>query len=197
MRKTQHLTPDKIIDAAEELFAVSGYGSVSVRDICKLTGINVSTIYYHFGSKEGLLRHIFKERLKTLKEFPQWKIHDTDAAQNLSEYIHTLWVNVVSYPYFISICMQILATYSENIFLDYVRQIRNSNVQTLYQIIQKGVDSGTFKAPLDHHALEMWLTGYVLSLLESERITAGTKLPQKKGLELSLILKQNLMQSLK
>ncbi|TDE09228.1 TetR/AcrR family transcriptional regulator [Dyadobacter psychrotolerans] len=198
MHNPHHPTLDRIMEAAEELLAKTGYGSVSVRDICKITGTNISTLYYHFGSKEGLIRHIFKERLNSLEEFPLWKIDKTDAEQNLHEFIHIVRLNVVKFPYFISICMQILTVFSENTFLNFVRQIRNSNVQTLYKIIQKGVDSGKFKAPLDSKALEMWVTGYVLSLLESQQNTEDTELhQQKKGLEVSLMLEKNLIQSIK
>lgn len=46
---------DRIFDAAMRLFASSGYGAVSMRDIAAEVGMKAASIYNHFPSKEGLL----------------------------------------------------------------------------------------------------------------------------------------------
>ena len=48
-------TREKLLDAAVDLFAANGFGGTSIRDIARLTGMTIPNIYYHFGSKEGLL----------------------------------------------------------------------------------------------------------------------------------------------
>jgi|SRR6185312_7797289 len=48
-------TKDRILDAAERLFAAEGYGAVSLRQIIGEAGVNLAAIHYHFGSKEELL----------------------------------------------------------------------------------------------------------------------------------------------
>lgn len=45
----------EILEAAIELIAVHGFHSTSTRRIAKEAGVSESTIFYHFGSKEGLL----------------------------------------------------------------------------------------------------------------------------------------------
>ena len=47
-------TRQKILDAAEILFAERGFHSVSVRDITTEAGVDVALINYHFGSKQLL-----------------------------------------------------------------------------------------------------------------------------------------------
>lgn len=47
--------PQKILDVSIDLFAVNGFNGTSIRDIGKTIGTTISNIYYHFGSKEGLL----------------------------------------------------------------------------------------------------------------------------------------------
>jgi AcrR family transcriptional regulator len=50
-------TPDprqRLLDAAEELFAARGYEGASVRDICERAGMNVAAVNYHFRDKERL-----------------------------------------------------------------------------------------------------------------------------------------------
>jgi TetR/AcrR family transcriptional regulator, upper aerobic nicotinate degradation pathway regulator len=47
---------DEILTVALDLFARRDFTSVTVRDIAKACGINISLIYYYFGSKEELFR---------------------------------------------------------------------------------------------------------------------------------------------
>ena len=48
-------TRDRILDAAEELFAEQGFAS-SLRNITSSAGVNLAAVNYHFGSKEELIR---------------------------------------------------------------------------------------------------------------------------------------------
>lgn len=69
-------TKDRIIEAAEILFALNGYHGTPVRDITERAGVNVAAVNYHFGSKENLLfalldriiAPINTERLEMLEE---------------------------------------------------------------------------------------------------------------------------------
>lgn len=55
-----------IMDAAVRLFSERGYNGVSVREITEAAGITKPTLYYHFGSKQGLceaiLTSLFQEQ---------------------------------------------------------------------------------------------------------------------------------------
>ena len=55
-------TKDKILDAAEELFAERGYYGVSIRDITRHAGVELALANYHFGPKEELFRHVIARR---------------------------------------------------------------------------------------------------------------------------------------
>src|SRR3954452_11725538 len=48
------VTAREIARAAAKLFAATGYDATSVRMIVKAAGVTKPTLYYHFGSKEGL-----------------------------------------------------------------------------------------------------------------------------------------------
>jgi AcrR family transcriptional regulator len=55
-------TKEKILDAAEELFAERGYYGVSIRDITRHAGVELALANYHFGPKEDLFRHVIARR---------------------------------------------------------------------------------------------------------------------------------------
>ncbi len=49
-----------ILDTAEKLFAERGYDFVTVRDIAAAAGVTHPLIYYHWGSKRGLLAAVLE-----------------------------------------------------------------------------------------------------------------------------------------
>lgn len=51
-------TAETIAERAAELFAAKGFTATSVREIADAVGVTKPTLYYHFGSKDGLIRHI-------------------------------------------------------------------------------------------------------------------------------------------
>jgi len=68
---------EKIINAAEELFAENGFDNTSVRELALKAKVNVAMISYYFGSKEKLFETLIEDRTSFLRS----KIH----ALNLEE----------------------------------------------------------------------------------------------------------------
>jgi AcrR family transcriptional regulator len=44
-------TKERILDAAERLFAERGFAGTSLRSVTKQAGVNLAAIHYHFGAK--------------------------------------------------------------------------------------------------------------------------------------------------
>lgn len=57
---------ERMLDAAEQLFARHGFDGVSVRDITKAAGVDVALISYHFGGKRELFAAVFQRRAEIL-----------------------------------------------------------------------------------------------------------------------------------
>lgn len=57
------LTRDRILLAAERLFARHGYGGTSLRAIMAEAAVNTASVHYHFGGKEALLRAVVDMRV--------------------------------------------------------------------------------------------------------------------------------------
>ena len=55
-------TKERILDAAEALFADHGFASTSMRDITTEAGVNLAAVNYHFGTKIALLEAVFARR---------------------------------------------------------------------------------------------------------------------------------------
>jgi AcrR family transcriptional regulator len=65
-RANGDVTRNKILDAAERLFAEHGYTAVSMRSITAAAGVNVAAIHFHFASKEALFEAIFNRRVQPI-----------------------------------------------------------------------------------------------------------------------------------
>lgn len=61
----EDITKERILSAAEELFAEKGYDAVTIREITSKARCNLSLVYYYFGSKKKLYLEVFKERWAT------------------------------------------------------------------------------------------------------------------------------------
>lgn len=61
-------TKQRLIEAAEALFADEGFDRVSVRDITTKAGANVAAVNYHFGSREGLVAIVLARYLSPVNE---------------------------------------------------------------------------------------------------------------------------------
>ena len=46
--------PQRIIEAAAEIFALHGYQGARVRDVVRVADVNLAAVNYYFGGKEGL-----------------------------------------------------------------------------------------------------------------------------------------------
>ena len=57
---------ERILDAAEQLFAQRGFYGVPLRDITQAAGVDVALVGYHFGGKRELFAAVFERRAKLL-----------------------------------------------------------------------------------------------------------------------------------
>ncbi|MGZ5391087.1 MAG: TetR/AcrR family transcriptional regulator [Mycobacterium sp.] len=51
---------EQILDATEKLMGTRGYAATSISDIRKASGLPASSIYWHFGSKDGVLAAVME-----------------------------------------------------------------------------------------------------------------------------------------
>lgn len=59
-------TKERILTAAEVLFAQRGFDGGSLRQLTAAAGVNLAAVNYHFGSKDRLVEEVFRRRLDSL-----------------------------------------------------------------------------------------------------------------------------------
>lgn len=61
-RKAGEATRERMLDAAEALFAAHGYHGTSLRDVARQIDVAIALVTYHFSSKENLLDQVVERR---------------------------------------------------------------------------------------------------------------------------------------
>src|SRR5262249_29331749 len=91
-------TQQRLLEAAEEIFADKGFNAASIRQICKLAGANIAAVNYYFGDKERLYIEAVKyaHRGRTQGEpFPHWSA-ETPPVDKLRGFIRVMITRMLS-----------------------------------------------------------------------------------------------------
>src|ERR1700757_5002886 len=68
-----HASRELILDATERLMGTKGYVATSISDIRNACGLPASSIYWHFGSKEGVLAAVMERgATRFFAAIPRW-----------------------------------------------------------------------------------------------------------------------------
>lgn len=91
-------TQERILQAATEVFAESGFYKATVREICVKASVNVAAVHYYFGSKEKLYEAVITKSLGLSESScDQMKAFDEDEGpeQRLAGFIRTFLFEVL------------------------------------------------------------------------------------------------------
>jgi AcrR family transcriptional regulator len=78
----QVVTPLKLLDSAEELFAQRGFYGVTTREVAKAASCDDALIYYHFGNKQGLFEAVFARRATIANEVRRVSLRAYESANS-------------------------------------------------------------------------------------------------------------------
>jgi len=59
-REAPGSTKARLLEAAEEVFAARGFLGASTREIAARAGVNISSLHYHWASKDTLYFAVFR-----------------------------------------------------------------------------------------------------------------------------------------
>ncbi len=91
-------THDRILSAAQKLFADKGFDATSVRDITTEAGCNVASVNYHFGGKDKLYLETFRSMLTILRDRRlelMGELMEREPSPSLEEFVETFAVIMI------------------------------------------------------------------------------------------------------
>ena len=150
MNNDQHIKPidgtkEKIFTVAAQLFAENGYNGVSMREICELSRVSKPTLYYYFGSKEGIYKALINTGLEhTQREFENILSKPFSIKQKLIEIAMLRFRQSTDYPIVAKFFLR-LYTSAENLpFLESYAPAIKRTKEIVVKLIQQGIDTGEF-----------------------------------------------------
>jgi TetR/AcrR family transcriptional regulator len=93
------LTAERILDAAEELFAERGYAGTSLRDVATAVGIRIPSLYNHFESKEAIYGAVLERDLRpVLRALSDYAVPGRGGGETPRKLVETVMRVMVAHP---------------------------------------------------------------------------------------------------
>jgi len=166
---------DRILGAAELLFADNGFAGTSVHDIAEAAGTNRALLFYYFKSKQQLFDSLIEEAHQALVE----RLRESGAMEpldGLRHVVHTLVRFYAERPHVCRMIMKSMLGAGEPSALplaDYQDRI----LDPVRAVLDGGIQQGRFR-PLDRDYLALSLLGMINIFFRRQVLTGGAYDPE-------------------
>jgi AcrR family transcriptional regulator len=96
MSKRQGDMKERIQQVAMELFTEQGYDKTSLREIAERLEVSKAALYYHFQSKEEILRSITEALLGAVNELIEWGESQPRSKESRKEFLRRISTFIIS-----------------------------------------------------------------------------------------------------
>jgi TetR/AcrR family transcriptional regulator len=162
---------ENIISATIPLFAAKGLHGVSVRDLAKAAGVNLSMISYYFGGKEGLYAAILAEQFAIFEKLEEIEQLDIDTLQKFELYVRATVSRYRKHPYLLRFYTSEL-TNPTACFETIVKPAIQRAVQILLDTFSDGLSHEMFREGLNPADTVLALAGMINFYFLLEPVTA-------------------------
>ena len=147
---------EKIMSAAERLFAQKGYNGTSMNDIVEASGQSKGAIYNHFKSKERLFLSLLeKQTMLGLNQLKGSFASEETAVEKLRKVLDLTMVNSCDCPSEVGrmqIEFMIAASRIRSLTFD-MKNRYNTIHAFVRELIDEGINNGEFKSEVDSESL--------------------------------------------
>ena len=182
--ENENATKMQIFLTAARLFAQKGYNGVSMREISEQSNVSKPTIYYYFGSKEGIFRELLETGWKYGMDYErEIAMSNMPAKEKLVKMIQNRFRLSCEHPDFSKFFLSVFMG-AENIpFIEDFKRRTQSHKKLIIKIFKDGVSSGEFGAGANPElAAEIFgaVSQYFISLqIKSKRKILTDKLAEE------------------
>ena len=143
----QNNTKSKIFRIAARLFAEKGYNGVSMREISQQSRVSKPTLYYYYGSKEGIYQSLLDAGLTYgMGDIDDILQQNVSVKQKLIELLKKRFWQSLEYPEFAKFFLNLFISTERTPFLNKFKEEARKRRQVMVDLIQAGIDQGEFGA---------------------------------------------------
>lgn len=135
-------TINHILEESHKLFAVNGYKSVTMSDICNATGLSRGGLYRHFSGTDEILQRL----IGTIAPYKEDIEEGVPAVAILDKHLKSFEESLMKKEYNLALAILEYASVSDREFFD------SGNAQSVNMwrdIIEYGIKTGEFREGLD------------------------------------------------
>ena len=125
---------EEILEAAEALMSAKGYAATSISDLAKASGLPASSIYWHFGSKSGVLGAVMERGAQRFFDDPTLAqgSDDPEPRHRLAVLLGNSAEIIAAHPQFLRLFMLLLlGSEGEHAQQDVVHRVRAEGKKVL------------------------------------------------------------------
>jgi len=151
-------TQARILEAAKAEFARSGLGGARVDRIAEVAGVNKRMLYYYFGSKDDLFRAVLEAVYAHVRESEKaLRLEEIEPVEAIRRLVAFTWQYQLQHPEFLSLLNNENLHRAEHVKQSTrVRTMHSPFVEMIGHILERGVQTGVFRAGVD--AIQLYIT---------------------------------------
>lgn len=139
-------TREKIRYAASLLFSQKGFSSVTMKDICDVTGLSRGGLYRHYGSTAEIFKDIFSvANGSQIDLIAQTIERNGSAAEAMDQLLDLLYAEMVDSETTLSLAIY---EYGQNCDNSFIRDMHIRTIEKWSRLIEYGISRGEF-GPVD------------------------------------------------
>jgi TetR/AcrR family transcriptional regulator len=155
--KAQNEAAQKILQAAEELFAKHGFAAVSVRDIATLAGVNKALVFYYYDNKAKLLDKVLEQYYESHAAALELEEADGSVRERLHALLNSYLDFIEGNYHYLQIVQHELVANADN--LPMIR----SGMRMLYERVEELLGGVTSDGPLHVKHFYLSFSGLVVT----------------------------------
>jgi TetR/AcrR family transcriptional regulator len=183
MKRPRKLAGDphrRIVAAAGQIFAASGFEGARIDEIAERAGVNKAMLYYHVGDKDRLYAAVLLESIGRALSLLQSAARTGELpSERLQAILDTFAAFGTSNPWFIPIILREVAAGGRNL-PDEMFARMGEVLHVVAAVLAEGVERGTFR-PTDPLLTHVSLVGALMYLLAThpirQRVARSSGLP--------------------
>ena len=154
---------DRLLGAALELFARKGFESASVRELAEAAEVTRPTLYYHFGSKEGLYLELVERLCATVEDsILRSLVPQGTARVRLRSFVLKILDSIIEDAGNQRFFFVISLDPRRNNLSSFHERMRNFIAAVVELLLEEGVEKGEFETEG-----VQWITKVILALVDS------------------------------
>lgn len=153
-----------ILDTTEHLMGTRGYAATSISDICKACGLPASSIYWHFGSKDGVLAAVMERGASRFFAAIPPRGNGADGSVGVEEQFAATARLLASHPDFLRLFFLLsLECGADPGIAALIRRVRDTAIGGFRDAISALIPTGTSPATADRVVGELTAMAVALS----------------------------------